>query len=514
MAKVKRMSKKVFYSLAAIAACVIISCSAVLGVVLWGGNPPTARAATLPFVDHFHNTSAWGTMPYSVGGVTAPAPTVDNTQNAPGSPGGALRFTHPAGWPPGYEPGKAWTDLPQAEELWTEYWFKYSDEFEFDMTGQKHLYWKLDNVEASDFYLAVRNTDRKLWLTTQPRPQPPGYSANYVSNLGYDPTIQPGVWYKVTTYIKLNTTTSPYNGICRVWLNDIPLMDHTNVNYRTSTYINSKMNFLELCPVWGGNGPKVAKTGYMWFDAVRLQSNPIIAPLDPPNIASHGFDNGQASPFVLSNGAEIISTDSAPGSAPNSVRFTHPAGWGDGYQPGRISYTLNPTLDEIWLQFSFKFSENFFFHPAANKLLYVKTPGNVANWVLNCDWGRPQIVWRNSHHGEGRLNNYITPYTVLPGFWYTIKMHAKMNTGNNANGIFEMWINGTKVMDYNNVTFFGGTSANMKMGILDFDPIFGGAGNYTKPSIDNLYMDDFKISTADFHNDNPQSPTAPSNIVV
>jgi len=255
-----------------------------------------AYALTLPFTDHFSNVSAWGTVPYTIGGVTAPAPSVDTSQNAPGSTGGALRFTFPAGWPPGYEPGKAWGGFPETDELWTEYWFKYSDGFEFHQVGTKQVYWVLSGGgnRDGDFMLIVSGstaTTKKLRMTTQPKG---GTFTNYDPNLGYNPTIETGVWYKMTIHIKLNTTTSPFNGIFRVWLNDTPLMDYKNVNYRTNTYINSKLVTLELVPVWGGaGGPNKTKTDYFWLDALRIQAAPIIGgggttpslvPMAPSNI--------------------------------------------------------------------------------------------------------------------------------------------------------------------------------------------------------------------------------------
>jgi len=246
----------------------------------------------LPFVDHFSNTSSWGTGPYTIGGVTAPAPSVDSTQNAPGSTGGALRFTFPAGWPPGYEPGKAWGSFPQTDELWTEYWFKYSEGFQFQNVTNKHVYWVLGSGDREGDFTLMTNGSGKMWMGPQPKG---GTSTAFYANLGYDPTIKLGEWYKATVYIKLNTTTNPFNGIFRLWINDTPVMDHKNVNYRTNTYINSKMAYIELIPVWGGSGgSNKAKTDYFWLDAIRIQTSPFtdgggttptqLVPMAPSNI--------------------------------------------------------------------------------------------------------------------------------------------------------------------------------------------------------------------------------------
>ena len=125
-----------------------------------------AHALTMSVTDHFENLSNWGTISYEVEGITAPAPIVDFDENASGatnSKGGALRFEYPAGWPPGYAPGKAWSSLPQLEELWLEYWFKYSDGFQFHHVTNKHLYWVLGNSSnrEGDFTL-MTNGSRKM----------------------------------------------------------------------------------------------------------------------------------------------------------------------------------------------------------------------------------------------------------------------------------------------------------------------------------------------------------------
>ena len=244
----------------------------VLMAVLFGltSSAIPAYAVSLPFVEHFNNTSSWGTIPYTIGGVSAPAPTVDSSQNAPDSPGGSLRFTFPVGWPPGYEPGKAWCSVPQVEELWTEYWFKYSDGFQFQPVTNKHVYWVLGSSEKEGDFTLMTDGSRKMWMGPQPKG---GTSTAFYANKSYNPTIETGVWYKATVHIKLNTSTSPYNGVFQLWINDTQVMDHNNVNYRTNTYINSKIGTLELVPVWGGSGgSNKAKIDYFWLDAIRLQT--------------------------------------------------------------------------------------------------------------------------------------------------------------------------------------------------------------------------------------------------
>jgi len=258
-----------------------------------------AYANAFSVVHHF-DTMTLGALPYTIGGIAAPAPSVDREQNAPGSSGGALRFTYPANWPPGYEPGKSWVVIsPQVEELWTEYWFKYSSGFQFQQTTNKHVYWVLSYDPREGDFTLMTNGSRKMFMGTQPKAGGSSGTHNVLlyANLSYDPTIEAGVWYKATVHIKLNTATNPYNGIFRLWINDTPVMNHTNVNYRSGAHINAKMSTLELVPVWGGGGgPNKAKTDYFWMDAIRVQTAPItiggsgsgsnnLVPMAPSNVA-------------------------------------------------------------------------------------------------------------------------------------------------------------------------------------------------------------------------------------
>jgi hypothetical protein len=79
-------------------------------------------------------------------------------------------------------------------------------------------------------------------------------------------------WYKITFQIKMNVP-GQYNGIGKIWLNDKLVVDASDVMWINPGNFGGIANF-RLLPIWGGGGPVMAQTQYIYFDDVILQNRP------------------------------------------------------------------------------------------------------------------------------------------------------------------------------------------------------------------------------------------------
>ena len=250
----------------------------------------------------------------------------------------------------------------------------------------------------------------------------------------------------------------------------------------------------------------------------------------------HSHDFSALAPWSkVSNGASIVNAPSAaPGSSASSLRFAYPKGFVNGDSPDKVWATFSPSATELWTQYYFMYSSNYYFHTVDNKQMYWYVDDSTlsSNWYITCAGTMKMNMVYQRSPGSGRYegNTSYNP-TITSGVWYKVTTRAVLNTGSQSNGIFQLWIydESTKtdrlVIDVKNVPYLTGTDVNKKVGSLAFDPIFGGSAGLSKPAEDYFYIDNVKISvdgngylsTGDGSGGNtspPLVPMAPSNIGI
>jgi hypothetical protein len=246
-----------------------------------------ASAVTLPHAQHWNTVSPWSRV-YS-------GSALDGSVSAPGSASTSLKFTYPKGHKGGIAPDKVWVSFSQTQELWAQYYFKYSSNWTRNGTNDKQCYFQLST--GGNFFLGVGKWGgSKFFMEWQPTS---GSSGNRFSNTGYNPTIVNNVWYKVTMRAVLNTP-GVANGIIQIWIDDKLLMDQKDINYRGASQGGVGINSMEFTPVWGGGSTESKPaTDFFWVAHTIISTNPIksgnSSPSPPPP------DTGGKSPRPPSN---------------------------------------------------------------------------------------------------------------------------------------------------------------------------------------------------------------------
>ena len=134
---------------------------------------------------------------------------------------------------------------------------------------------------------------------------------------------------------------------------------------------------------------------------------------------------------------------------------------------------------------------------------------NVIQNAFSC-----RLMWRsNRAHTQ---KPYLIVYPYLPGRdtrcggnirvfsdlkkdrWYTIKQHIKLNTPGRKNGVLEMFVDGKRVVNLNNVEFRKAGKGNVKLNSLIMHTYRGGKADdpvWWSPNTDYAYFDNIKVWT-------------------
>lgn len=185
---------------------------------------------------------------------------VEATSGTP-DPSNALKITFPSGWGDAGEPAHCWNVFgSQEEEMYVQYYFKYSSGYQFHGTDNKQTYYWQGSGSVGNFYISV-NGSRKINMITQT------YATNrHTPNASYNPTINPGQWYKLSARFKMNTP-GVLNGICQIWIDDQLVLNHNDIGYRSSSQAGIGFREMTITPVFGGTGGTAkTQTDYQWYD--------------------------------------------------------------------------------------------------------------------------------------------------------------------------------------------------------------------------------------------------------
>jgi hypothetical protein len=216
---------------------------------------------------------------------------IDSSSGTP-DPSNALRIIYPEGWWQGSEPTFCWNSFTKQNEVWGQYYIKYSSNYYFHGVDNKQTYWFLGDTSNSsaNFYLSVRGS-RKISIVMQT------YSTDrFNSNTGYDPVLAPGVWYKINVHFKLEATPGVKTGIVQVWLNDQLVINRYDAGFRNASQGSYGIREWQICPVFGGMDEYTKPAeDYQWYDKTILQSTQIggsTSDVSPPYVDTFSPGDG------------------------------------------------------------------------------------------------------------------------------------------------------------------------------------------------------------------------------
>lgn len=148
---------------------------------------------------------------------------------------------------------------------------------------------------------------------------------------------------------------------------------------------------------------------------------------------------------------------------------------GDGQNVGTaaVRYDFDATSPEIWIRYYIRYQSGFAWsggNPGYEKNLYLNTAGalDVLPQAVGSNW---QVTMQGGA-GDTRSATPTTSWqdvfgTTSDGNFHAVEFHLKMDT-DSTDGIVQLWLDGTLVIDDSDVDFSGG-SASIRSGFTWFE---------------------------------------------
>jgi len=213
------------------------------------------------------------------GGVTcngypgAPMPEIVSVSNSP-NPSNVIKVNFPAGYVNGYNTMYCSAPKYDSDEIYAQVYVFFPTGYQWHLVGNKISYTylkKVENDNPGNFYIGIFGTDRKIAIHLQPNSS--NGTPNQVLYSNY--TIQEDTWYKITWYMKLNTSGQT-NGIVKMWANDKLIYESYNRALRGGIYGTRNFYATSLVPIWGGlNKTSKSVADYFYFDRFIVSTTPI-----------------------------------------------------------------------------------------------------------------------------------------------------------------------------------------------------------------------------------------------
>ncbi len=193
---------------------------------------------------------------------------------------GSLKFTFPAGLYGGVAPDIVSRSFTSTNEMWIQYWFKYSSNWRWNTIMNKQIYVPTGSQslpeEVNFFIGAMSQWGEQIGFSTQHNSD----SSLNQTFRSFGWTLTKGVWHKVVIHVKMNTA-GVQDGIAQVWVDDVLRINQSNVLYRKTGQSYGFTNF-QMTPIYGGGKETIPTEQYLWFDHVLVQTTPITDSSSPP----------------------------------------------------------------------------------------------------------------------------------------------------------------------------------------------------------------------------------------
>lgn len=168
-------------------------------------------------------------------------------------------------------------------------------------------------------------------------------------------------------------------------------------------------------------------------------------------------------------------------------------------------YRLPEAFNDLYLTYTVKFDDDFDFSTPNLAGEYSKNtgklPGLSGGDTSNNTGGLSDVANKNrgfsvrlNWRENGKLNLYVyhlgqqskygddfilnlKPVVLIPGNKYVMTLHLVMNENDQENGVLELFVNGEKVADYNDIEFRNEQTNSGNIERLAFSSFLGGSGD-------------------------------------
>ncbi len=224
------------------------------------------------------------------------------------------------------------------------------------------------------------------------------------------------------------------------------------------------------------------------------------------NLSCDGFNVYDANNVMSCTSGPQTSVINSAGNNPNGGGGK---GWrvsiddGNNQQAASPYLSLSTPVPELWMRFYIHYPLGFAWGSLNwHKWVYIYGTGNYSGVFEPV--GTVFRLYDQSHSVNYYSANNIGWYSMMggnvgDGLWHYVEMHIKTDT-NGSNGIFQAWVDGSKVIDSGTVNYSGQNFSWFVFNANNSSPANGGCAY--------VDYDDFAISTTGYIG--PISPAGPT----
>lgn len=255
----------------------------------------TYAQATILTYRHYNNISE-ATCETKIAGGT---PYIGTDSSSPDGPN-VLVFPHPAGLTGGNTPAECWDGFSNQKDIWVQYYFKKSSNWQYQDVLDKHFFMKNNapDSHASGMLMGTgygggsdcgypEANGKGLWTEVQALYGGDGAGADvYSPNTSKVCSVNPlsrNVWHKVKMHLVMNTSGSR-NGTIQLWIDDVLVANHVGTVNHNKYGSTTSFNLWNWNPIWGGMGGKINQIQNFYVDGlvIATQESDLPAPASVP----------------------------------------------------------------------------------------------------------------------------------------------------------------------------------------------------------------------------------------
>jgi hypothetical protein len=234
---------------------------------------------------------------------------------------------------------------------------------------------------------------------------------------------------------------------------------------------------------------------------------------------SSTFDAGNLSEwdgFRNNTGATVVSTGCQSGSCLRTplAAGTNSDNYGDFYFADHVGYG-GPKVEEAWLSLYSKFDSGLSWPAEGHKTVILNLTDGVVSQrryqvVIHILNGEYVIMHTDIGNWRfyNRYQNIGTPATVRFNQWDKLKLHVRLNTPGQANGVIQLWVNDVLKADHRDVNIRFDTAYGMNKLILST------YATPASPSNGMQWHDTVRLQLTDPDGGGPTAPAAPTGVRI
>lgn len=201
------------------------------------------------------------------------------------------------------------------------------------------------------------------------------------------------------------------------------------------------------------------------------------------------------------NMAEIV-TDVDAHSGTHSLRYTLNNGSDTGNSPDIVAKAFSSVVDEVWIKYWMKLSSNWGWPSIGDKFVFVWA--GTSNNYMGLQWGN-NITFSQQTSWDGSINNMASePPQMVAGQWHEIVIHGVINTGGVDDGVVQVWLDGTRVVNVSTIQWRNAGQAALRS--IGLECVWGGPVGTRTNGPYYVWYDDIQVQTTPFGATGDQSP--------